>query len=57
MLSRVPQLRLLPHRGGGLWCCRVSPGSGPRLSAQEGSSADLRHMALRGSSTVAATDI
>jgi hypothetical protein len=47
-LPRVPQLRTSLHLGGGLRCCHVSPGSGPHHSAQEGSNANMRPMALHG---------
>jgi hypothetical protein len=44
MLGRAPVpphvqwLQILPPCSRGLWCCRMSHGSGPRLIAREGSS-------------------
>jgi hypothetical protein len=49
VLPRVTQLWASPRYGGGLRCCRVSPGSRPHLSAQGNSGADMHPMALHGS--------
>jgi hypothetical protein len=39
VLLRVARLRTLPPYSGGLWCCHMSRGSGPRLPTREGSGA------------------
>jgi hypothetical protein len=39
VLPRVTRLRTPPPSSGGLWCCHLSHGYGPRLAAQEGSGA------------------
>jgi hypothetical protein len=46
MLPRLPQLRTLPPRSGGLRCCHVSHGFRPYLPAQEGSDAAMCPTAL-----------
>jgi hypothetical protein len=45
-LSRVPQHRIRAPHLGGLQCCHVSRGSGPRLPAREGSDAAMHLTAL-----------
>jgi hypothetical protein len=45
-LPRASRLRTPPPCSGGLRCCHVSHGSGPRLPAQEGSGAVTCHTAL-----------
>jgi hypothetical protein len=47
-LPRVPQLRTTPRIGSGLQCHRVSHGSEPHPSVQEGFDADIRLMTLYG---------
>jgi hypothetical protein len=39
ILPRVTRLRTPPPSSGGLWCCHLSHGYGPRLAAREGSGA------------------
>jgi hypothetical protein len=45
-LPRVLRLRTQPHHPGGVRRCHASLGTGPRLTAKEGSSADTRPLAL-----------